>query len=65
MIEKDNPSWEQYVLPDNFNSSFAKEYNIVAIPRFMVFDGEGRIININEERPSAENIEEILNGYIQ
>ncbi|MBR1401690.1 MAG: TlpA family protein disulfide reductase [Prevotella sp.] len=64
-IADDKPEWEQYIIPNNFNSVFAKEYNVRAVPRFMTFDGEGRIININEERPSAENIEEILNGYIE
>ncbi len=64
-LEKDKPQWMQYVIPDNFNSEFAKEYNIRAIPRFMVFDAEGKIITIDAPRPSTENIEEILNGYLK
>lgn len=64
-LAKDKPQWRQFIIPDNFNSTFAKEYNIRAIPRFMVFDGQGRIININAERPSADNIETVLNGYIR
>ena len=64
-LEKDKPSWAQYVIPDNFDSPFAKEYNIRAIPRFMVFDGKGRILNINAERPSDKNFKVILNDYIQ
>lgn len=64
-LKKDKPAWKQYVIPDNFNSSFAKEYNISAIPRFMCFDKEGKIININETRPSDPEIETILNNYIK
>lgn len=64
-LAKDNPQWRQFIIPDNFNSTFAKEYNIRAIPRFMAFDGQGRIITINAERPSDKNIETILNGYIK
>lgn len=64
-LDRDKPAWDQYVIPDNFNSTFAKEYNVLAIPRFMAFDGEGRIINISEVRPSASNITEILDGYIR
>ena len=64
-LEKDKPQWCQYVIPDNFHSAFATEYNIRAIPRFMMFDAEGKIITINAERPSAENIEEVLNSYLK
>ena len=64
-LDKDKPQWRQYVIPDNFHSAFATEYNIRAIPRFMMFDAEGKIITINAERPSAPNIEEILNGYLK
>jgi thiol-disulfide isomerase/thioredoxin len=64
-LEKDNPAWRQFVIPDNFESEFAKEYNITAIPRFMIFDGEGKIITINAERPSNPDIENILNKYIK
>ena len=64
-LEQDKPKWAQYILPDNFESPFAKEYNIRGIPRFMVFDGEGRILSINEERPSHENFKAIINAYIQ
>ena len=52
-IDSDKPSWEQYIIPENFNSEFAKQYNINAIPRFMIFDGDGNIISIDAPRPSA------------
>ena len=64
-LENDQPQWAQYIIPDNFNSTFAKEYNITAIPRFMLFDKEGRIISINADRPSDENIESYLNQYLK
>ncbi len=64
-LDKDNPSWPQYVIPDNFNSAFAKEYNITGIPRFMMFDKEGKIININAPRPSNEQIDVFLQKYLK
>lgn len=64
-LDRDKPSWRQYVIPENFKSDFAVEYNITAIPRFMMFDGEGRIITINAERPSAPNIEDVINGCLK
>ena len=63
-LDRDKPTWEQYVIPDNFNSKFAKEYNIQGIPRFMIFDGKGCIININADRPSSPSIEDVLNQLI-
>lgn len=64
-LEKDQPLWPQFVIPENFDSIFAKEYNITAIPRFMIFDKEGKIININAPRPSSDKIDTFLQKYIQ
>lgn len=61
-LENDNPQWKQFLIQDAFESKFAVEYNIMAIPRFMVFDNEGRIVDINAPRPSSENIHEYLNS---
>ena len=54
-----------YVIPENFESAFAKEYNITAIPRFMMFDKEGKIISINAPRPSSDKIDTFLQKYIR
>ncbi len=59
-LDNDKPSWRQYIIPDNFNSDFAKKYNITAIPRFMVFGKDGKIIDISAMRPSSEEIDEYL-----
>lgn len=64
-LEKDRPAWRQFVIPDNFNSTFAKEYNIRGIPRFMLFDREGKIIDINATRPSSPEIENYLKKYVR
>ncbi len=63
-LDKDKPSWRQYIIPEAFNSEFAIEYNITAIPRFMIFDGEGKIVTINADRPSSENIVKYLDNII-
>lgn len=64
-LDKDQPTWPQFIIPDNFNSTFAKEYNITAIPRFMVFDKAGNIITVNAERPSAENIDSLIASWLK
>ncbi|MBP3343425.1 MAG: TlpA family protein disulfide reductase [Bacteroidales bacterium] len=63
-LAKDKPAWRQYIIPEAFGSEFAKEYNIRAIPRFMIFDAEGKIITINADRPSSENIVKYLDSII-
>jgi len=64
-LEEDKPTWRQYIIPDNFNSVFAKQYNIQAIPRFMAFDKKGRIIDINAPRPSDPNIHTFLEACMK
>ena len=65
-LEKDNSSWQQYIIPDNFESEFAKEYNITFIPRFMLFDKEGKIISIDAPRPSDdEAFEALIAPYVK
>lgn len=64
-LAKQEDQWEQYLVPEDLQREFFNIFAINGIPRFMVFDGRGRIININEVSPSADNIEEILNGYLQ
>lgn len=65
MVAEENLNWQQYLIPQIDIRSFNNGYRVDGIPRFMLFDGEGGIININAERPSAKNIEEILNECIQ
>ncbi len=42
-------------------AKFIYEYNIELIPRYMIIDRNGRIINDNAPRPSSEDIYSILN----
>ena len=55
--------WKQFVkdkeltgiqlLSDNsFKTSITKDYKIGGIPRFLLFDKEGKIIDTNAKRPS-------------
>jgi len=64
-LDKDQPTWPQYVMPDAFDSEFATKYNIRAIPRFMLFDGSGKIITVSADRPSSDNICTILESYMK
>lgn len=63
-LATDKPGWQQFICSDNFNSTLCKNYDIDAIPRFMMFDKKGRIISINAPRPSDEEIIEWIDKQL-
>ncbi|MDI3321477.1 TlpA family protein disulfide reductase [Pinibacter soli] len=44
----------------NFEESIMKYYNIGGIPRFMVFDKEGKIVSVDAPRPSSPALKELI-----
>jgi peroxiredoxin len=58
--------WKNIELIADYNESVGKYYKIEGIPRFMVFDKEGRIVTVDAPRPSNPEfkklIEETLNN---
>jgi peroxiredoxin len=67
--EKDQQKWKDYVVKENLGgiqlyakgfSEFAKYYKINAIPRFLVFDQEGKIVTVDAPRPSTPELKELL-----
>ena len=64
-ISDDKPAWKQYIIPESSLVKFSTDYNVRSIPRFMIFDKNGRIISINAARPSDENIIEVLNEILK
>lgn len=46
----------QLFADDNFNSSFIKAYSINAIPRFILIDPNGNIVDANAARPSQKEL---------
>ena len=47
---------------NNNQSSFAKEYQIEGIPRFILIDTEGNIVNAKAPRPSDPNLINLFNS---
>lgn len=73
---KDKQKWKDYVnekelggvqvISDNaFNTTFVEQYNINAIPRFILLDPEGRVISPNANRPSDPKLREELLGLLK
>ncbi|WP_127130880.1 TlpA family protein disulfide reductase [Pseudoflavitalea rhizosphaerae] len=72
---KDTDKWIAYVTDNNlkgvqlmadnaFNSTFIQEFNIAAIPRFIMIDKEGKIISANAMRPSNKKLIAELDKYL-
>lgn len=70
-IDQDKAKWEARVksgalsgtqLHIGKGSKFQSDYRISGIPRFILLDPNGRIVNPNMTRPSSEDTEKILNS---
>ena len=46
----EKPSWYQFIAEDT-GKQIMEDYGFRGIPRFMIFDQEGRIVNVNAPRP--------------
>lgn len=71
--ERDKEKWKNFVQQknlggvqlwiDNENNQVLKEtFNILQIPRFILLDKEGRIVDANALRPSDKRVRQLLDG---
>lgn len=56
----DRPGWKQYRVTERSRKVIDEDYNITAIPRFMLFDENNRIIDIHAPAPSSATIYDVL-----
>ncbi|MCA0152897.1 TlpA family protein disulfide reductase [Winogradskyella vincentii] len=54
----------QLIADNGFNSTFIKDYKINSIPRFILIDPDGNIVNADAPRPSNPQLVELLNSLI-
>jgi len=52
MVEEESLSGIQLFAPNDWSSDFVTKYSILGIPRFILIDKEGNIVNSNAPRPS-------------
>ena len=62
MVKDKNLQGVQIMADKAWNSDFVKAYNIRGIPRFILIDKEGKILNDNAPRPSNPNLKELFNS---
>ncbi|WP_205511269.1 TlpA family protein disulfide reductase [Longitalea arenae] len=67
--EKDKEKWKDFVAKEQLGgiqlyakgwSEFTRYYDIHGIPRFLVFDQEGKIVTVDSPRPSMPELKELL-----
>lgn len=64
-VNEDKPEWEQYIVPDLQNCPGLTGYNINSIPRFMLFDADGKLFKSAAPRPSDPEIKVLIDNMIK
>ncbi|WP_298555730.1 TlpA disulfide reductase family protein [uncultured Algibacter sp.] len=63
MVNEKGLSGIQLIADNNWNSNFVQEYQIQGIPKFILIDAEGNIVDSNAPRPSSEKLIELFNSH--
>lgn len=64
-INKQNiQAWNNFLLIDAAKTSFYKQQNINAIPRYLLFDIEGKVMNANAPSPSEPALNDLLDKLV-
>ncbi len=50
---------------DSKGSSFIQEYKITTIPRYMIIDKDGKVVNANAPRPSDPKVKQVLDRLVE
>lgn len=62
MIQDEKLQGIQVLADNDWNSDFVTAYNIKGIPRFILLDKKGNIVDANAPRPSDPNLKGLLNS---
>lgn len=62
MVEEENLIGIQLFSDKNWQSDFVKEYNVNGIPRFILIDPDGNVVNANAPRPSSKKLIELFDS---
>ena len=62
MVEEENLVGLQLFSDKNWDSDFVKNYNIQGIPRFILIDPNGNVVDANAPRPSSKKLVELFDS---
>ena len=62
MVSEENLGGVQLLADKDFESDFIKKYRINAIPRFILIDPDGNIVDADAPRPSNPELKELFNS---
>ena len=62
MVKEKQLTGTQLFTGNGWNTDFIQDYKINAIPRFLLIDTQGNIIDADAPRPSSKRLIELLNN---
>ena len=63
-VENNLLTESNFILQNDFASSFAKHFKINSIPRYLLLDKSGKLISADAPRPSDPKIKELINKFL-
>ena len=57
--------WKNIELLSNYDESIGKYYKVEGIPRFMIFDKEGKIVTVDAPRPSDPEFKSLIEQTLE
>ena len=64
MVKDEALAGVQLFADNNWNSKFIRDYAVSGIPRFIIIDTDGKIVNADAPRPSNEELPELLDKLV-
>jgi hypothetical protein len=62
MVDENHMGGIQLIADNEFFSGFIKQYNVQGIPKFILIDPDGNIVNSTAPRPSDPELLVLLGG---
>ena len=64
-LEKDKPQWQQFIIQDEVEAQFSKDWGITGIPRFIMINPDGTIFSSDATRPSDPETVKTIDAEIK
>ena len=58
-------TWKQFICIGDDTMALSENYNLRSIPRFLIINKDGKLVDDNAPRPSSSNIVEVIDNYLK